>query len=290
MVDSPDARRLAGSDSLAWLEHLTAEQGVGAVIDIVGDDALVAVDVWIVKTSPRRFEVTRVAVEPDTTNQSERLALRAIEALRGSLLQIDSAAHERRDQAIAKSAQATPPKGEMEKPASGRARFRLELGAAALMSLDRVGPAVLPIMRLGWAARPWFVVQAALAGLGSQPTVATTVGKADVAQQYGILGGCFRLRSEQRIWPFFALAAGVLHTTIEGHAGLGTEGHTVNKWSFLLDGSIGAGLRLHPRYDLTLAAHVQVARPYVAIHFADTVGATTGHPNVLLTLTVGAWL
>jgi hypothetical protein len=269
---------------------LTAEQGVGAVIDIVGDDALVAVDVWIVKKAPRRFEVTRVAVEPDTANRSERLALRAIEALRGSLLQIDSAAQERRNEAIAKPANVTLPKGEMEKPARRRAHFGLELGAAALMSFDRVGPAVLPMVRLGWAARSWFVVQAALAGLGSQPTVAATVGKADVAQQYGILGGCFRFRSEQRLAPFFALSAGVLHTTIEGRSGLGTEGHTVDKWSFLLDGSIGAGLRLHPRYYLTLAAHVQVAEPYVVIHFADTVGATTGRPNVLLTLAVGAWL
>ena len=43
-------------------------------------------------------------------------------------------------------------------------------------------------------------------------------------------------------------------------------------------------------YHVTFAAHVQLAEPYVAIHVLDTVVATTGRPNLLLTLTLGAWL
>ena len=43
-------------------------------------------------------------------------------------------------------------------------------------------------------------------------------------------------------------------------------------------------------YHLTLAAHVQVAEPYIAIHVVDTLVATSGRPNVLLSLTLGAWL
>jgi hypothetical protein len=42
-------------------------------------------------------------------------------------------------------------------------------------------------------------------------------------------------------------------------------------------------------YDLTLAAHVQVAAPCLAIHFVDAVVATSGRPNLFLTLTIGAW-
>jgi hypothetical protein len=41
---------------------------------------------------------------------------------------------------------------------------------------------------------------------------------------------------------------------------------------------------------VTLAAHVQVAEPYIAIHVVDTLVATSGRPNVLLSLTLGAWL
>ena len=90
--------------------------------------------------------------------------------------------------------------------------------------------------------------------------------------------------------PSSALAAGALRTSVEGQASLTTDGHSVGQWSFLLDGSLGAGLRLYGRYYLTLAAHLHLAEPYVAIHVVDAVGATAGRPNLLLTLTVGAWL
>jgi hypothetical protein len=290
VVDRPDTRGLAGSDSLAWLERLTAEQSMSAVIDIVGDDALAAVDVWIVKEPPRRFEVTRIVVEPDAANQSGRLALRAIEALRGSLLQAHPAVQDRPTEAVAQPAMAPQPPPETSEQESRRDRFGLELGAAALMSLDGVGPAFLPTIRIGWLARSWLAVQAAWAGLGSRPTVATSIGKAEVGQQYGVLGVRFSLRANKRFSPFFTLAGGALRTQIEGSSGVGTEGHTVTKWSALLDGSIGVVLRLHPRYYLALAGHVQLAEPYVAIRFADSIGATTGRPNVLVTLTAGTWL
>jgi hypothetical protein len=290
VVDRPDTGGLARIDSLAWLGRLTAEHGMSAVIDVVGDDALAAVDVWVVKEPLRRFEVTRVPVEPDAANQSGRLALRAIEALRGSLLRANPVAQERRNEAIAEPAKVTPPERETGEPESHLGRLGIELGAAALTSLDRVGPAFLPTIQLAWLARPWLAVQAAGAGLGTRPTVATAIGKAEVGQQYGVLGACYRFRSEKRFSPFLALAAGVLRTEIVGSSGFGTEGHTVIKWSFLLDGSIGVALRLHPRYYLTLAGHVQAAEPYVAIRIADVVGATTGRPNLVFTLTAGAWL
>jgi hypothetical protein len=216
------------------------------------------------------------------------LALRAVEALRAGLLQSDWAERRRRYEPIAKPPIAAVPA--VRAPASRGERVGIEVGAAAIMSLDGLGPAVLPIVHLGWAARPWLVMQASAAGLGSRSTVATTAGSARVAQQYAVLGGFCRLRSAQRLWPFFGLAAGALRTSVEGQAGQGTGGHTAERWSGLIDASLGAGLRLVGRSYLTLAAHAQVAEPYVAIHIVDTVGATSGRPNLLLTLTVGAWL
>jgi hypothetical protein len=133
------------------------------------------------------------------------------------------------------------------------------------------------------------VVHAALAGLGSRPTVATTSGHARVTQQYGILGASHWVRSDRRVWPFFTLAAGALRTSIEGKADLPKQGHTAEEWSFLVDGGLGAGLRLPEPYTLTLAAHVQMGEPYIAIHFEDAIVATTGRPNLVLTLTVGVW-
>ena len=290
MINRPADRGPGRADSRAWLEEIAAEGEIDAVIDIVGDVAPVAVDVWVIEKSPRRLEVSRVSLESTTTNAPERLAIRAVEVLRSTFLENDMVAMERHGEPVAKPATTALPPREPKEPASRHEHLGVEVGALALTSLDGVGPAILPIARLDFAARSWLVVEAAVAGLGSRPTVRTTAGNARVSQQFGTLGGCFRFRSAQRLWPFLALSTGVLHTSVEGGADSPRQGHTVDQWSFLLDGSLGAGLRLPDRYTLTLAAHVQMADPYVAIHFVDKVVATTGRPNLALTLTVGAWL
>jgi hypothetical protein len=285
--DRKPGPEVAAPNSVAWLESFAAE-GASAVIDTIGDEVLEAVDVWIVKTHPQRFEVTHVAVEPDAPRRPEMLALRALEALRAGLLQIDWAERKRRNDAVDRAPIAQAPAHEPRPTPDDR--VGLEVGAAATMSLDGLGPAVLSTLRVTWAARPWLLMQASLAGWGSRSTVSTTSGSAQVAQQYALLGGCYRLRPTARLWPLFGIAAGVLRTSIEGQTGPGTGGHTAERWSALLDVALGAGLRLGDRFYLTLAAHAQVAEPYVAIHIVHEVGATSGRPNLLLTLTVGAWL
>ena len=290
MADRPSDRGLGPNDFRAWLEEMAEARGACAVIEIVGDRAPFAVDVWVIEKPPRSPEVTRVAVEANAGNAAERLAIRAIEVLRSSFLEIDLASRERRGKPIAQPPAATLAPGEVNESASQPERFAVEAGAAVLTSLDGVGPALSPIVRVGWAIRPWFVVQATLAGLGSSPTVATTAGNARVAQQYGVLGGVYRFRSDQRLRPFLALSAGGLRTSVEGQAISPNQGHSAVEWSFLAEGSLGVGLHLGDRYYLTLAAHVQVAAPYVAIHFVDPVVATSGRPNLLMTLTLGAWL
>jgi hypothetical protein len=278
-----------GSDSRRWLEDL-ATGGASAIVDAVEVDAGLAVDVWVVKTHPLRFEVSRVSVDPDTAKASEVLALRAVEALRAGLLLIDRATRKRQVESIA----TPPPIGTSpstpDRLPEPRERLGLEVGVSTLASLDGVGVAILPMVRMSWAVGSSFLAQVSLAGAGTRPRVTTVDGTARVAQHYGTLAGCYRLRFREWLWPFFALAAGGVRTSAEGQADAVTEGRTVDQWSFLLDGSLGAGRRVYRRTYVTLAAHVQWAEPYVVIHSAHAVAATTGRPNLVLTLTVGAWL
>lgn len=278
-----------GADARGWLEQLARERSAGAVIDVVvgGDGTLSAVDVWVVKKQPGRFEVTRVDVEPDTPNPSERIALRAMDALRASLLEIDWAARQRREQAVATP---QPELTSSAEPAETHGRLGFELGIAGLAGVDGVGPALMPMVRVGFLARPWLVLQVSAAGAGSRPTVATADAEARVSQQFGLLGACLRYRAEARWWPMLSLAAGVLHTSLEGRTGTDTLGQDVAQWSFLADLGMGAGLRLSHRTFLTLAAHAQLAAPYVAVHLVDTVAGTSGRPNLVGVLTLGAWL
>src|SRR5207248_1343984 len=137
--------------------------------------------------------------------------IRAIELLRSSFLEIDLAAHDRPNTAAA----AAPPPAvvhfvEDDRLARHPESFGVEVGAAAMMSLDGVGPAALPLVRFDWSPRAWLVTQAALAGLGTRPTVAGAAGSAQVAQSFGLLGCRLRFRARERLRPFVGLAAGAL--------------------------------------------------------------------------------
>jgi hypothetical protein len=179
---------------------------------------------------------------------------------------------------------------EREQLARRPERFGAEVGAAAVISLDGVGPALLPLVRFGWSPRPWLVMEATMAGLGTRPVLEGQAGSAQIAQAYGVLGGSFRLRPGKRLRPFAALSTGVLRTSVEGRAEAPNRGHTAGEWSFLLQAGLGTMVRLPDRFYLSLAAQVQVMEPYPVVRFVETVVATSGRPNLLLSLSIGAWL
>jgi hypothetical protein len=276
-------------DPRAWLEGDASGRAPDAVLEVVGDVAPSAVDIWILDKKSRRAEVSRVAPARTVDGDPGQLAIRAVEVLRSSLLEIDLAARTRGAPAVV-PAPAAVAERETRTSTSPAPRFSVEAGAAVLAGLDGVGPALVPIVRAGWAARSWFTLQATLAGLGSRPEIATSSASARLAQQYGTVGGCFYVSPARAIGPYLALAAGALHTAIDGQADPPASGHFVERWSFVLDGSVGARLRLPGRYQLAMAAHLQIAEPYVAIYFMNDRVATTGRPNLLVSLTVGAWL
>ena len=290
IVDGAIVEGVNGGASRSWLEQLAALRGVDAVVAIVGDVSPDSVEVWVIDKVTGKSVVRRVPFEPRSARAPETLAIRAIELLRSSFLEIDLAAGERRSQSSAALPPAVVHFVEMERLARRPERFGVEVGAAGVIGLDGVGPAVLPIVRFDWAPRSWLVVQAALAGLGTRPTVQTTTSSAQIAQEYGLLGASYRMRGGQQLRPFVALSAGVLHTSVEGRADWPDQGRYADQWSFLLDGGLGASLRLRDRFSLAVAAHAQMAEPYVAIRFVEAVVATSARPNLLLTLTIGAWL
>ena len=281
----------APANSRVDLERQAAQRGADAVVAIVGDLSPDSVEVWVIDKVTGKSVVRRVPFEPASERASKTLAIRAIELLRSSFLEIDLAAHDRQKEAGA----APPPPAvvrfvDVERVDRHPERFGVEVGGAAVMSLDGVGPAVLPLVQFGWSLRSWLVVQAALAGLGTRPTVETLAGSAAVAQAYGLLGGSLRFRAGERLRPFAALSAGVLRTSVEGRADAPSYGRTAEQWSFLVDAGAGGALRLPDRFYVSLAVHAQLAEPYPAVRFLDVVVATSARPNLLLTLTIGAWL
>ena len=177
-----------------------------------------------------------------------------------------------------------------DQPMEGPARFGVAAGAAVLTSVDSIRVAILPILRLEWIATERLALQATLAGLGSSPTITTAAGTADVAQRYALVGGSLRIGEHRSVRPFVALSAGLLNTSVDGRATSPRQGHDELRWSFLAEGSLGTVVPLGSRFYTALAAHAQLATPYVTVHFDQAVVATLGRPNLGLTLALGAWL
>jgi len=278
-------------ESGAWFDQLASEQGIDAVIDIVGSPSPLGADVWILASASRSFRAVRVVLEPATPNRAETLAIRAIEVLRANFLVIDLPREARRDEADPRHERPpeAPKAGARAEP-DAASRVGVAAGAALLTSTDGVGPALLPLVRVDWALARALALEATLSGLGTRPTVATEAGSVRVAQDYGLVGLRYTTPSATFLAAFLTLSAGALRTTLDGSAEAPQQGHQVKQWAFLTEGSLGARLALSERYSLRLAGHVQWALPYAAIHFVDTEVASTGHPNLAASLAVGASL
>jgi len=284
------ARGPDGASSPDWLEELAIERGLNAAIDVIGDATPQAVDIWVFERALRSSRVTRVLAERNVADAPARLAIRSIDLLRSLLLEghLDigprgppPAAPGTPTELTARPSDAGPrPPG----------RIGIELGAAILASLDGVGPAVLPFARVDAALGPWLGLQGELAGFGTRPSVAAAGASVRVAQQYALVGGCVCAPPVGRLRPVVALSVGALHTAAEGLAEAPLQGHSVARWSFLFEASVGARVRLAGRLHLTLAVHVQVAEPYVSVQIVNAGVATTGRPNLVASLTLGEWL
>jgi len=283
--DRPTETDLDSEGAEPWQRALTADGKVEAAIDLVGGAVPLAVDVWIIDDTQHFQRLARVSLDTNNENASKALAIRASEVLRARLFETHSGAEPLRQAS-------TTPKPPIVEPSTARnpqSGFGFELGAAALASLDGVGPAILPMVRLNWAIESQLILQATFAGFGTRPNVASTAGNAEVAMQYGLLGACYRVNWRHRVKPLGALSLGALRTAVVGQAELPREGRSVDQWSFLVDASLGAAFELSSRFAVMLSGHAQLAEPAVDIHFADQKVASLGRPNLLLTLTFGVW-
>jgi hypothetical protein len=292
IVDEPVADEAkSGRASRSWLELLATRRGFDAVVAIVGDAAPDSVEVWVVDKVTKKSVVRTVHLGQADEHTPKTLSVRAIELLRSSFLEIDLAATEPRHGTSSVPPTAVVQFLERERLARRPERFGVELGGLAIMSLGGVGPALLPVLRLDWALSASLAVQLTLAGLGTHPTVDNQEGSAEVSQAFGLLGARYSFGALQMLRPYLVLSTGALHTTAEGRTeSPANQERQAKRWSFLFDGGVGTWLRLRDRLFLSLDLHGQMAEPRIAIRFAREVVATSAGPNLLASMTFGAWL
>lgn len=280
---------LADGESRRWLEQLAARRGADAVIAVIGDTAPDSVEVWVVDKVTGKSVVRRIPFGASSAQGPQALAIWAVELLRASFLEINLSPMT----GLRRPKSPPPPTVarfvDIEKKSEWPRGFGVELGGSASASFGGVGPMLLPMARFDWNTQQWFV-QATVAGFGSRPTVEASAGSARVAQSFALLGVGYPFSGGNHLMPRVSFAMGALHTEVEGRAALPQKGRTLDQWSLLLNAEVGTAVALADHYLLTLSANVQLAQPYPAIRFNGSTVATNARPNVLLVLTIGAWL
>jgi hypothetical protein len=153
-----------------------------------------------------------------------------------------------------------------------------------------VGPALMPTLGFDVSATKTLTIYASAAGVGTRSRVTSGAHSVDVRHNHAVLGVRYFLTTTQTFRPFVALALGLAVTSIEAHAAPPAQGHDLRVNAFLMDAGLGVDWLWHGRYYASLAAHVQLANPSATVHVVDSAVASTGLPNLALTLTLGAWL
>jgi hypothetical protein len=287
LVESLALDRVRAHDSQDGMAAFAAQRGLAAIIAVLGEAAAESVEIWVFDRSSGRSSRRMISLPAEQDRAPDRLAIRALEWLRASFLEIDLAWIERPDGKVALPSRALAPATAVAGETHG---VGIEVGGAGLVGLDGVGPALLPLLRVDWAARQWLVVQLTLAGFGTRPNVEAKAGSARVTQQQAVLGAAYCFRADHRLRPFVSLSAGLLRTTADGRSPPPNIGQEVTQWSALIEAGAGVRVRITPRFFGVGAVHTQLAEPYVAVRILDSVAATSGRPNLLLTLALGAWL
>jgi hypothetical protein len=210
---------------------------------------------------------------------AEVLAVRAVELVRASLVELAlPAAH---PLPVAPPAAAQP-----RDPSWG-----LEAGATLLASPRGVDPAALALFRIRFAPIRRLELRLAFAGLGTSPRVEGPEGtSARVTQLLALSEVALRPWPDLRVRPSFSLSAGALEVSAEGEAPAPFRGTGAATWSAVLGGGAGAEVLVVPRFGVAAEVRAFTAIPYPSVRFLGEEGARVGVPGVLASVTLVLWL
>ena len=302
VTSPPSLDRAAGrSDSAGAIEPgtlpVSAPAGVLAAIDLTMNEGTHIVELRVVDRATDKVVIRRVPVEAwEAPRAAEILAVRAVELLRASLLEL----------LVAKPASSTatassppPDLPDLSRAARWAAQtltlqrepvWAVEAGAAVMADLGGIPPSAVALVRIQRKLWGPLRLRATGAGLGTVPRVAGSAGTALVTQYLGLVEMVYDVPARAIVHPLVSAGAGVLYVAADGRANSPYQGAHVIQWSAAADAGAGADLRLGSHWDLALEAHALLAVPYPVVEFLGTEIAHAGTPSLLASLTVMGWL
>ena len=195
-----------GADPRASLEQTASGNNVDAVVALLGDVSPGAVEVWVIDRVTGKSVVRRIPNQPESNRAAEILAIRAIELLRASLLEIAMAGSG--EPVVVPKPPPVAVTRFVDRALDSRrdSRWAIEVGGSGVASFDGVGPALLPMVRLDLALGSYVLIRATAAGLGTRARVQAQSGWADLAEQFGLIEAGVRLRPRESLGRHFEIA------------------------------------------------------------------------------------
>ncbi len=279
------APRGAG-DPRASLEAAIREAGAIAAIAIEPGQSSSLVEVWVSDHLTGKLSI-RPVESPRTGEAPALLAIRAVELLRASLLEIanpptSSAKNSTLPSEVTKLTAPAPP-SESE---SRRTGFGIEAGMMGLLSVDGIHPAVAPMLRASYGVPIGLGARLTWAGPSFGPGLDGVLGEAVITQYLGLaelvysppLGGPVALLFNGGLGAYHVSATGELFDPQRARSGGST--------TFIATWGAGLDFRVHRRFGLALETMAGVSAPRVTIEMGREEVGHFGRP--LLGASLGA--
>jgi hypothetical protein len=288
--------RSAETELRADIEAAAAASSPIAVLAIATAAGATA-EIWLSDRVTGKLVIRRFEAGPEG-DPAAALALRAVELLRGSFLEIAIEAPPARPS----EPRATPPPEVtrfMAAAVLGRQPYfvgglGIGLGAAVLGSPSALGATYAPALRLSYGGRGRLCLRLSLMAPGTTAQVpvrdgAQLLGTAFVRQDVALLEGLLAFRGDSRLQPFVGLGAGAHRVRVRGVGAsplfTDREGNSVGA---ALDAGTGVALRLGDRAALVLELHLLATLPSARISVVDQQAARVGPLTALGALGLSA--
>jgi hypothetical protein len=272
--DVADVERTQAADPRADVEAAGGVDPIAVVALVLSAQAAPgkpAAEVWISDRVTGKLVVRGLRIAPGSIDGAAAdLALRAVELLRGSLLEIKfekprPAAHAPADVARFVGDVAGP-----EARAFAWQGLGLAVGAVILWGLGELEPAWAPTARLSYGGRSGGTLRIAFAGPSASHEILANEGSARMRQMLFTLDGLLSFRPARRLQPYARGGVGLHHLRVEGTGKSNLfPGHTRGRLVPFALGGGGVAVRLGRSVSLVAEAELCLGTRATVITISD---------------------
>jgi len=270
------------------------DTGEVATVRLVRDPQTRATELWVSDRLTGKTLVRRVNADPE---RAPRLvALRGVELLRASLLELESPPHDDAPPATPAMAQPPPPEvtrlvapapvardaaNDSSRPRPWIDHAAFDAGIAVLASADHLGPAAAPSLG-AWLALPAsFALRVRLVGPAFQSGLSNAIGSAVVRQEFASIDLAWIVPVRGALAPYVDVGGGPYHLHVQGAAAPPYHGTTDDVWAALAAAGAGVALRIAPSVSIAAEGRAIGLAPRPAVTIGGERVASAGAPSLL---------